>query len=82
MLELPTDIATLPLLRWLRRFDRGIEKTAAFWKAKAAAVSEIHAGNRWAAGAFAEDAARVTLARRIWELHRLLVLPLLLSFWL
>ena len=71
-------------MRWARRFDhgRGIEQSATFWTAKAASVADIDAGNRWAADALVEDAVRVTLARRIWELHRLLALPLVLSFWL
>ena len=81
-LELPMDLAMLPLTRWAQRRDRGIEKSATFWTAKAAAAGDVEAGDRWAAGVLAEDAGRVTLARRIWELRRLLVVPLLISFWL
>jgi Zn-dependent membrane protease YugP len=82
VVELPSDIATMPLKTWALRRDPGIELSAVYRAAREAGLVDTQHGNRWVAGVMAEIGSEVGPIRRLWEINRLLVFPLVCLFWL
>jgi Zn-dependent membrane protease YugP len=82
VLELPSDIATTPLKKLALRRDRSIELSPVYRAARAAGLVDTEHGNRWVAGVMAEKGTDIGPIRRLWEINRLLVFPLVVLFWL